>query len=182
MEQETTGNIYIVLTQTGTILSQILKKFTGAKYNHVSIATDKDLTNMYSFGRLHAYNPFVAGFVKESTESGTFKRFKKTEAMILTVKVSDEQYHKICNYLNSLYNHKKAFGYNYKGVFMAFFGKVHAARNRFYCSEFVKNALVKAKIVSAEEFPAITQPIFFSQLFDDVIYKGRLSTYAALEH
>ena len=30
---------------------------------------------MYSFGRKNAYNPFFGGMVKESVDTGTFKRF-----------------------------------------------------------------------------------------------------------
>ena len=55
--------IYVVVSQTGTILSRILKIFTRARYNHASVSYDGTLETMYSFGRLNAYNPFFAGFV-----------------------------------------------------------------------------------------------------------------------
>jgi hypothetical protein len=70
--------IYIVISQTGTALSRILKFVTGAKYNHASISLVPDLSTMYSFGRLHPRNPFLGGFVVESPHSGTFKRFSGT--------------------------------------------------------------------------------------------------------
>lgn len=41
--------IYIVLSQTGTVLSRVLRLFTRAEYNHVSIALDENLDYMYSF-------------------------------------------------------------------------------------------------------------------------------------
>ena len=83
--------IYIVLTQTGTLLSRVLKRLTGAKYNHVSIALDEEFNEMYSFGRINPYNPFWGGFVKESPTSGTFKRFKNTDALVLCVDIDDEK-------------------------------------------------------------------------------------------
>ena len=58
--------IYIILTNTGTVISRIVKIYTRKKYGHVSIALDKKLKNMYSFGRLKATNPFIGGFVHES--------------------------------------------------------------------------------------------------------------------
>lgn len=69
--------IYIVLTYTGTILSKLVKMYTKKEYSHVSIALDEDLKEMYSFGRTYAYCPFIAGFVHEEIDKGTFKRFKK---------------------------------------------------------------------------------------------------------
>ena len=50
--------LYIVISQTGTLLSRILKQITGAEYNHASISLSRDLERMYSFGRRHPYNPF----------------------------------------------------------------------------------------------------------------------------
>lgn len=68
--------LYIVISQTGTLLSRILKQITGAEYNHASISLSRDLERMYSFGRRHPYNPFWGGFVIESPRTGTFKRFR----------------------------------------------------------------------------------------------------------
>ena len=62
--------IFIVITQTGTMLSRILKRITGAEYNHASLSLSRDLTRMYSFGRRHPYNPFWGGFVIESPPRG----------------------------------------------------------------------------------------------------------------
>ena len=66
--------VYIVLTYTGTILSKIVKFYTRKEFSHVSISLDEKLDEMYSFGRIHAYNPFWAGFVHENKNKGTFKR------------------------------------------------------------------------------------------------------------
>ena len=71
--------LYIVISQTGTLLSRILKQITGAEYNHASISLSRDLERMYSFGRRHPYNPFWGGFVIESPRTGTFKRFSETK-------------------------------------------------------------------------------------------------------
>ena len=67
--------IYIILTHTGTILSKIIKYYTGDEFSHVSIALDSQLRKIYSFGRLNPYNPIKGGFVHESVDKGTFRRF-----------------------------------------------------------------------------------------------------------
>lgn len=38
-----TRQLYIVLSQTGTLLSQLLKLITGAEYNHASLSVAADL-------------------------------------------------------------------------------------------------------------------------------------------
>ena len=86
--------IYIILTHTGTILSTIIKYYTKDEFSHVSIALDADLEEMYSFGRLHPYNPFLGSFVHESIKKGTFKRFKNTKAKVYSLFVTDDQYEK----------------------------------------------------------------------------------------
>ena len=85
-------HVYIVVSQTGTVLSRILKLATGAKYNHASVSFDDSLKTMYSFGRLNPYNPFFGGFVRESTRYGTFKRFYNTEAVVISLPVDSETY------------------------------------------------------------------------------------------
>ena len=84
--------VYLVLSYTGTILSKIVPFYTKKEYSHVSISLDKDLKKMYSFGRLNPYNAFIGGFVHESLDEGTFKRFYKTETTIYEVDITDEQY------------------------------------------------------------------------------------------
>ena len=63
---------YVVLCRTGTILSRAIGKLTGDWYTHASISFDDNLCSMYSFGRLWSYNPWIGGFVKESTEFETW--------------------------------------------------------------------------------------------------------------
>ena len=84
--------IYIILTYTGTILSRIVKIYTRKEYSHVSISLDRDLNQMYSFGRLNPYNPFIGGFVHEGVDRGTFKRFKNTKTKIYSMEIDEEKY------------------------------------------------------------------------------------------
>lgn len=53
-----TKKLYIVISQTGSIISKMLKAITGDQYNHVSISLDPRLRVMYSFGRLYPNFPF----------------------------------------------------------------------------------------------------------------------------
>lgn len=170
--------IFIVLTQTGTILSRILKAITNAKYNHSSISLERDLSCMYSFGRLFPYNPFIGGFVKESITWGTFKRFYNTEATVLRVYVSDEKYEEMKTYLAEMYDNKKQYHYNYIALFLALFGITFRQKRCYYCSEFVRDFLIRFDIVPKEYLPSIVKPIdFFKISWSQKVYTGKLRDY-----
>ncbi len=173
--------IYIVMTQTGTFLSRLLKFLSKDAYNHASVALDDGLEEMYSFGRLNAYNPFVGGFVKESPNYGTFKRFSNTDTMIVTLEVTCKQYESVKNMLSKMYLEKEKYHYNYKGLFAAFFGKQIKEINRFYCSEFVKHVLTENGIVSEKVFRDITHPADFCNIpACKTVYVGKLRRYAQI--
>lgn len=170
--------IYIILSQTGTLLSNILKTTTGATYNHVSISLDPNLRTMYSFGRLNPKNPFIGGFVKESITGGTFAHFPKTEALVLSINVTPYQYFKIKYKLETMSCRARLYHYNYLGLFLAIFKIRYKKKNCFYCSEFVKDILIKYKVKREKEFNKITHPIYFLRLANARrIYAGRLKAY-----
>ncbi|MEE1075717.1 MAG: hypothetical protein UHY68_00445 [Acutalibacteraceae bacterium] len=170
--------IFIVLTQTGTILSRILKALTNAEYNHSSISLEEDLSCMYSFGRIFPYNPFIGGFVKESTSMGTFKRFYNTEATVLSVYVSNDKYEEMKVYLSEMYNNKGQYHYNYVALFLALFGITFKQRRCYYCSEFVRDFLIRFDIIPKTYLPSIVKPIdFFKISWSEKIYTGKLRDY-----
>ena len=95
--------IYIILTVTGTWLSRLIKMYTKDEFSHVSIALDSKLNEMYSFGRLKPYNPFIAGFVHERKNKGTFKRFFNTSCVIYELEIEDEQFgHCDCGFASTI--------------------------------------------------------------------------------
>ncbi len=171
-------NIYIVLSQTGTILSLILKFFTKAKYNHASISLDNKLDEMYSFGRKYPYNVFYGAYVKEHPSFGTFKRFYKTTCQILKLKVTFEQKEYITNLLKTMYENRKKYKFDVLGLFAATFKKKLNRKNFFYCSEFVRTTLVQAGVIQKDQLPKIIKPIDFLSLKDtETIYVGNLKEY-----
>jgi len=168
--------IYLVLTYTGTILSKIIKTYTKDEFSHVSISLDKDLKQMYSFGRLNPYIPFIGGFVYEDINSGTFKRFKKTTSEIYSLQVTDEQYEKIYKLIKEFQNCKKLYKFNVIGLFAVGINKKIKSERSFYCAEFVKYILENSGIET--NLPEIIRPQNFKDLKNiDLKYKGELRKY-----
>ncbi|MBN2849090.1 MAG: hypothetical protein JXK92_00405, partial [Erysipelotrichaceae bacterium] len=74
--------IYIMLSDTGTLLTRAIRVYTHQEYNHISMVLDGDFDQIYSFGRVKANNPFIGGFINES-ETKIFDVFDETTCTIL---------------------------------------------------------------------------------------------------
>lgn len=168
--------IYIVLTYTGTILSRLVKYYTKKEYSHVSISLDENLEEMYSFGRLNAYIPFIGGFVHESPKYGTFKRFKNTQSKIYSLEVSDDTYEMIKKSINDVSLDKENYRFNVIGLFSVPFGIKLNRKKCFYCAEFVKYVLDNSLLEL--NLPNIIKPDDFNYIKNtEVVYRGMLSKY-----
>ena len=168
--------IYILLTHTGTVLSNIVKFYTKKDYTHVSISLDSKLKELYSFGRLNPYNPFKGGFVREDLESGTFARFKNTTGAIYVLRVTDEQYKTIKETIEYVKTNKTKYKFNVLGLFLVSINKKYQKKDTFYCAEFVKYVLEKS--VNKKMLPEIIKPMDFLKLENiEQIYEGYLRKY-----
>ena len=176
--EEKTKKLYIVLSQTGSSVSRVLKLFTKAKYNHSSVSLTEGLQRMYSFGRIYAWTFLFGGFTKETPNTGSFKRFYKTDACVIALDITQTQYDEIWAFLDEMYKNRKRYHYNHRGLVMAGFNKTAHKKDSFYCSEFVKEVLVRFKVVDEGVLPEITKPYDFYELFKDkVVYTGKLKAY-----
>lgn len=170
--------IYIVLTHTGTVLSKIVRAYTKKPFSHVSIALDKELQKMYSFGRLKPSNPFFAGFVHEYINKGTFKRFYNTTTKIYSLEVTEEQYGKIEKIIKEMDKQKEKYKFNILGLFAVAFNIKIRRENTLYCAEFVKYLFDESKINN--DLPEIIKPVDFENLKGiKQVYKGLLRNYKA---
>lgn len=171
--------IYLVISQSGSWLSQLLKIITGAEYNHISISLSPDLVTMYSFGRIHPYNPFWGGFVVESLHWGTFKRFSEAKGVVISVPVSGESYFGIARTLDGMLMEQATYRYNYLGLVLAGLRIQYRRSRRYYCSEFVKELLLRSCVKGATQLSPIVQPIQFLSLPNGrTIYRGYLRDYS----
>lgn len=171
-------HLYVILSQTGTALNRVITAVTKEGLGHASLSFQDDLHIMYSFGRRRPNNPFLGGFVKESPDFGTFRRFKKTYAEVFAFEVEDETYYAMLAYVENMYREREKYHYNYKGLFLASFGISHEQNLCYYCSEFVAKMLVKFGIVPEDTFSGIIRPMDLYALPGAIpVYAGKLSAF-----
>lgn len=170
-------NVYIILTQSGTIISRIIKFFTHDKVNHASICLDEKFEKFYSFGRLKINNPLNGGFVTENAFTHVFGKFKYIPCIILKKEVSDEQYEAINNIIEEFINNKEKYKYDFLNLFFAKTSIRFTSKNRFFCSGFVAYVLETAGITIPNEVKKI-RPYEFTKLKDsEIIYEGELKEW-----
>ena len=175
---EKSTKIYLVLSQTGTMLSRIIKAKKKTDYCHSSLGLEENLHEMYSFGRKFPWFAFWGTFVKESPYYGTFKRFKKTKICVLEIDVGEEKYAEIRDFVMNMWENKKQYHYNHLGLYLAAVNIARKKKNCFYCSEFVAHVLTECGIVEEGFFKPIVEPMAFLDIPHRVIYRGSLQEYA----
>ncbi len=171
-------NVFVVLCQSGTIMSKFIKKITKDDYNHASISLDENLNEMWSFARYFAYYRFYGGFVKESMEKGVLKRFKDIQGLVIKFEVGEEKAKKLRDKLNEMFKKQKQYKYDLIGVIFAGFGKKKVRNKKFYCTEFCRSILVDCDIINNDECPKIMHAMDFKNLSNaSVVFEGSLHEY-----
>lgn len=173
-----TKKIYILLSHSGSMFSKLINVCSGFPYTHVSIALDRELNELYSFGRIHPYNPIIGGFVREDIENGTFSRFPETMCALYSLEIEEEQYNNLERELERFKNEKDKYGYNLLGVLSAAFNFPLHRKYSYFCSQFVSELLLKSGIRILDKSPDLTSPMDFGSCKElEIIYEGYLRTY-----
>lgn len=177
------NTIYILLSHSGSMFSRAINIYTGDPYTHVSIALDKDLKELYSFGRLKPYNPIIAGFVKEDIVNGTYGRFPNTRCALYSLKIDDIQYQKLKKELDRFKMEANKYGYNFLGLIGAMFHYPIQRKYNYFCSQFVSEILQNSGINILDKHPGLTSPMDFKKCKElQFIYEGYLSAYGQIKN
>lgn len=132
--------IYVVFSSTPYRIGKVIRRITGEPFNHVSIALDPGMEQMYSFARRYYRLPFWGGFVREYPSrflvKGNPSHFK-----ICRIPVTETQYRKLEQQLDDMYRQKEQYLYNHLSVLATPFRRVIPLRNACTCVEFCVECL-----------------------------------------
>ncbi|MDQ0156172.1 hypothetical protein [Robertmurraya andreesenii] len=171
-------SIYILLTDTGTWFSKMIKFYTRFPYNHISIALDEGLDNLYSFGRRVYRNPFSGGFVKERMDQGVFFHQKETKCVLYKMTVNEEQYNQILRVIYQFESFAANYKYNLLGIFAIAVNLRLKRDNAYTCSQFVATVLNMSGFELLSKCPELMRPDDFLEIPSlELIYEGKLHEY-----
>jgi hypothetical protein len=181
-QTDTYSNIYVLLTDTGTLFTSLIKSFTSAPYNHASLAFDEELNQVYSFGRKNARNPWSAGFVEEDVYHGTFSCYPNTRCVLLRLRITRQQRAEAMQIIQRFKQNSQDYRYNLLGLFGVLIDLDLRRNNAYFCSQFVADTITRTGIPLWERPSALITPNDFlhHDLFQ-VMYEGYLYDYPLLD-
>jgi hypothetical protein len=171
----TERKVYLLLTDTGTLFTRMIKLYTKKPYNHSSIGFDHQLLEVYSFGRKRPKNPFIGGFIKENTQTGLFKQAK---CAIYSCTITEDQFQKMNDFIREIEEQNHNYRYNLLGLFAIALNKNIQRKRAFFCSQFVATVLQKSEIIDFRKPISLVTPndLHESPLFQ-LVYQGNLVNY-----
>ena len=171
----TEQKVYIILTDTGSFFTKLIKLYTKKPYNHVSISFDSELSKVYSFGRKKIENPFNGGFVKEDVKKGLFKQ---ADCAIYSCPVTEAQMKEMNRYIMKMAAEKENYRYNFIGLFGFILNKPIKRKKAFFCSQFVATVLMECNIIDFEKPPSLISPNDLRKVSGfQLVYEGKLKAY-----
>ena len=171
----TNRNIYLLLTDTGTLFTKAIKLYTGKTYNHASIAFDESLTEVYSFGRKKPHNPFIGGFVQENIAE---ELFQNASCAIYEMTITHQEYNAMQRFIEEIVAAQDSYRYNLMGLIAIIFKMELERDNAFFCSEFVATVLSRSASINLEASPSLIMPHDLQMLEGmQLVYQGELKYY-----
>ncbi|QCR34084.1 hypothetical protein [Lysinibacillus sp. SGAir0095] len=152
MERE---KVYLLLTDTGTMFTRMIKLYTRKPYNHASIVFDQHFNEVYSFGRKRPRNPFIGGFVNEDVRQGLFKNAR---CAIYSFDATEQQIDKMKAFIHKIEMEKHLYRYNLLGLITFIINKPYQREHAFFCSEFVAQVLNKGGISQLQKPISLVSP------------------------
>lgn len=169
-------NVYILLTDTGTMLNRIIKVFTRQPLNHASISFDPQLKEVYSFGRKKPINPFIGGFVMEDVHGPLMFNAKSA---IYTCPITEAQYLLMLTKIKKIEKQQQQYKYNLLGLFAVLFNKEFDRDKAYFCSHFVATILDGTGLELPFNKPlSLVTPHDFENIPSfRLVFRGRLSSF-----
>ena len=168
--------IYILLTRSGTLLSNLVYAVTGANYTHASLAFDEDLSCLYSSTRKSGYTMFPAGPSREYLNRGVFRLRENVPCALYALDVSDEAYTRARRRAEHMMAHGSLYQFNVIGLALCGMHIRWKRRRHYFCSQFVSEVLEKSGAMELPKHSTLMHPNDYTRLEElRCVYKGTLA-------
>ena len=168
--------LYIFLTRSGTLVSNLVYTFTGAEYTHISLAFDEDLNTLYSSTRKNGYTMFPAGPSREYLNKGVFRMRENIPCALYALEVSDEAYARAKRRADHMMTHGELYRFNSVGLLLCALHIRWNRRRHYFCSQFVSEVLQKSGSLDLPKHSTLMRPMDYAQLPQlKCLYSGRLA-------
>ena len=171
------NEVYVVLTATGTWFSRTIEWVTKAPLNHASLAFDRELREVYSFGRKKLSNPLFAGFIQENFADPFYKN---ASCAIYRLQVGENACAKMRRLVSEMKRQPERYRYHLLGLIGVLIRCKIPRENAYFCSHFVASVLEQGECHPVDKPAYFVTPADFEQALSvQQIYRGTVSGYLA---
>jgi len=168
-------SIYILLTKSDTYFSRFIHYVTEDEFTHSSISLDRNLNQVYSFGRRNPRLIWPAGLVREDVRSGLFKQSENNNCCLFELVVEDDVYASVLSDIETMMKDSRKYHYNLLGTFYCKMNIPHTNGNKYFCSEFVSDLLDRNAALPLIKPASLMRPVDFFDVKElNVLYSGEL--------
>lgn len=167
--------IYILLTRSGTLLSDLVYLVTGDPYTHVSLAFDESLSTLYSSTRKNGYTMFPAGPSPEYLNRGIFALHRDIPCALYALEVTDEVYRRARRRTEHMMAHGYLYRFNSLGLVLCKMNIGWQRRRHYFCSQFVSEVLQKSGALDLPKPTTLMRPDDYAAMPElELLYRGPL--------
>jgi len=150
-----TKSLYIILTNTKTVMGQVIKNVIRSDFNHASLALDPSFNHVYGFGR--NVDDEESGFIIEKMDSGFYKQ-NDADYVQLELKVTEGEFNKVTKELKKFEKEKTKFKFSKISLILNAFNIPLNRRYEFFCSQFIAFVLNNAGLVLFDKNHGLVRP------------------------
>lgn len=168
--------VYVLLVRSQTVLSKLIRLFTGDQYTHAAVAFDAELDSLCSFARKHAAMPLPAGLVHEALDAGYYDCHRYIPCALYALPMREENWTRVKARAEEMLRRSRSYRYSVRGLAMCRLGRAEVRPEKYFCSQFVGEVLEESGAVRLQKPPALMRPQDLASLPEmKKLYQGRLS-------
>ena len=174
-------SIYILLTRSGTFLSNLLYLATGDAFTHASISFTPTLQPLFSSARKNGETMFPAGPCREYFHRGFYHKNRSIPCALYQISVTREQYEQALLEVNRIVSHSDAYQFNILGLLLSRLNIPLTRKKKFFCSQFVAEILRRSDALPLPKSPSLMRPMDYANLPEcTCLYEGPLRELVTL--
>lgn len=173
--------IYILLTRSGTLLSNLVYFFTSDTFTHAAISFDHCLQPLYSSARKNGETMFPAGPCREYFHRGFYKKHRRIPCALYALNVPEDRYLRAKEEVAKIIDRSDEYHFNIIGLVLCRMNIPLRRKKKFFCSQFVGEILVRSNALKLPKVPSLMRPIDYSAMPQlKCLYRGTLQELVAL--
>ena len=175
------NTIYILLTRSGTFLSNLVYLLTGDPFTHASISFDPTLQPLYSSARKNGETMFPAGPCREYFHRGFYQKHRQIPCALYALDVTQEHFEQAKREVCKIISHSDEYHFNILGLLLCKLNIPLRRRKKFFCSQFVAEILKRSDSLALPKVPSLMRPMDYTQLPEaSCLFRGTLRELVAL--